>query len=108
MEQNVYEYSVICPECRTKTVLVIVDTGLTLFSCGSCTSNIMLYKNKLFTLRKNFLESILKNYRLEECGKVVYTRKPKGPSEFITAEKISDLKKKLDESFYLEDFLKNM
>ena len=108
MEQDVYEYSVVCPVCKAKTVLVINGSNLILFTCSNCASNIMLYKDKLFTLRDSFLRSIMDNYPLEECGKVVFIRKPKESSGFLTKERIAALKEKIDESLYLEDFLKIM
>jgi Zn-finger nucleic acid-binding protein len=108
MEINIFEYSVICPECKTKSVMVVADTGLTIYTCGHCSSNIMLYGNKLYTLREEFLRDIIENYSTEECGSIVFTRKHRDTEEFITKDKIDDLKKRLKDTFFIEDFLKNL
>jgi hypothetical protein len=108
MLPNIYEYAVVCPECRSKTVLVITETVCTLFTCSHCRSNIMLYKGSLHKIRDSFLKTIIKDYRTEECGTVIFTRKAKNSSEYITEDKIKVLKDTLNNSFYIEDFLKNL
>ena len=109
MEVNVYEYAVICPECRTKTVMVVADTGLTLFTCGHCKTHILLAAGKMYPIRDAFYQKILKEHRTEECGSIVFTRKAsKKSEEFITKDKIEDLKKTLDNTFFVDDFLKDM
>ena len=108
MDLNIFEYSVICPECRTKTVMVIVESELTLFTCSHCDNRIILYKNNLYKIREAFFKNIVENYRTEECGSVIFTRKPRETDEYITKEKLDDLKKTLDSTFFVEDFLKNL
>jgi hypothetical protein len=108
MVPDIYEYAIMCPECKAKTVMVIADTGLTLFTCNSCENNVMLYNSKLYKIRKNFLKNILDNYRTENCGNIIFTRKANNSSDFITEDKIRDLKKELDKTIYIEDFLKNL
>lgn len=108
MDLNIFEYSIICPECKTKTVMVVSDTGLTLFTCGVCKSHIMLYSGRMYPIRDVFYHKILRDYRTEECGSVVFTRKSKKSEDYITNDKIKDLKKTLDNTFFVDDFLKEL
>ena len=105
---NIFEYSVVCPECKTKTVMVIVESDLTLFTCSSCKQHIMLFKNSLYKIRDEFLKEIIAKYSTEECGSVVFTRKSQESEEYITKDKLEDLKKTLDNTFFIDDFLDNL
>ena len=108
MNQSIYEYSVICPECKTKSVMVIEETDVTLFKCACCKQYIMLYKNSLHKIRGDFLEHILREHSTEECGYIVFTRRSSESEEYITKDKLKDLKATLKDTFYIEDFLKNL
>ena len=105
MNPNIYEYSVICPECKTKTVMVIVESNLTLFTCSCCQNHIMLFKSALYPIRDAFLKEIISKYSTEECGSIIFTRKSRESEEYITKEKLDSLKKTLDSTFFIDEFL---
>jgi len=108
MSINIFEYSVICPECRTRTVMLVEESELTLFSCNTCGSHFMLKGNRIYKIRDSFLKYIVDNYNTEECGSILFTRKTHKTEEYITDEKIEGLKTALDNSFFVEDFLKHL
>jgi len=108
MDSEILEFSLICPVCKTKTVLVSSDVEPIIFNCDQCLSHIMLCDDTLYPIRSEFLQSVLEKHRFEECGGVIFIRKSTESSAFITNEKLADLKETLKRTFFVEDFLKNL
>lgn len=102
---KIMEYSVICPLCRTKIVMIVRENPLIVFSCNSCDKNFMVYGGGLYPIRGHFLKEIVDNHRTEECGNILFTRKPGLDEGFITKDKLKDLKDTLDNTFFVDEFL---
>lgn len=107
---GIFEFRIMCPNCKTETGVVAEETSPIIFQCHGCDKNIVIDRNTVYTITKPFLNKLLKRSKSRLCGQIIGYKPSKVTvrREAISEKQIKDLHHTLENTTNVDDFIKNL
>lgn len=70
---NYVRYELECLHCKTKIVLVSVESNPIILQCPGCKKIMVLQNNRVYMVSRKFFRGLRKKYNFKYCGEITYS-----------------------------------